>query len=143
MADDEDDTIHDAFGIYHLRTRLPDGTLGLMPDTGAHDSLSGSMWVRDVAAAAAEAGHASTQQRCTKPRSVQGVGKGQQICEYECTIPVGLQDTSGESYIDDFSTPIVEDSGLPGLLGTISLGRLDALMLVKTGKLRFLGACGV
>ena len=83
-----------------MRTRLPDGTLGLMPDTGAHDSPAGSMWVRDVASAAAEAGHTSTHRRCKKPRSVQGVGKGPQTCEYECNLPVGLQDTSGETFLD-------------------------------------------
>ena len=38
---------------------------------------------------------------------------------------------------------MVEDSGLPGLLGTISLERLDALIRVRTGEMWFLGAGGV
>ena len=53
--------------------------------------------------------------------SVSGVGKGSQTVEWEVTLPVALTNAAGETHLDDFTTPVIPDSAVPGLLGLRSI----------------------
>ena len=130
-------------GHFHSRPELPAGKTSLLPDTGAHSSLTGDRFAHAQAALAQEHGHASSQNRLPEIRRVRGVGSGSKECEYSCTVPVGLVTTDGEHFVDSFTAPTVNDSEIPGLLGIDALKRMDALIRCKTGDMLFLGKGGV
>ena len=92
-------------GHFHSRPELPAGKTSLLPDTGAHSSLTGDRFAHAQAALAQEHGHASSQNRLPEIRRVRGVGSGSKECEYSCTVPVGLVTTDGEHFVDSFTAP--------------------------------------
>ena len=129
-------------GVFHGRTRLKDGRIGLLVDTGAHDNLSGDGFMRELAQQAADFGYVSKQVPLQQPRSVQGVGNGFQSCNYRCEVPCAMVDIDGVPHLGKFRAPCVQDSGLPGLLGDASLTRNRALIECWTGRLAFVGPSG-
>ena len=136
MDDDPD-------SVFLSKTTLNEGEIGLMPDTGAHDDLSGSIWARAQATSAIEAGFQPSQLQMAKPKVISGVGHGSQKAEFELTLPIGITDTHGQSFVEQFVAPCVGESALPGLMGIRSLKDNDALMRCKTGEIWFLGPGGV
>ena len=130
-------------GIY-LAQEFPmsDDEVGILPDTGAHDGLCGSLWARTQAQKCQAAGKHVGQKLLNVPRSVQGVGNGSQQAQYEVSLAAGIQDTEGRYYEEKYKAPCLEGSGIPGLMGIISLERNDALIRCKTGEMWFLGPGG-
>ena len=129
-------------GHYLNKLTLDEGEIGLLPDTGAHDGLCGSVWAVQQANLCRRAGKAFNQKLMAKPRSVQGVGNGSQTAQYEVSLTAGLQDTSGNLYEEVYTAPCLENSAVPGLMGIQSLERNDALIRCKTGEIWFLGRGG-
>jgi hypothetical protein len=128
--------------VYHAKTRLKNGMVGLMPDTGAHANLMGSVWAREQSDSAAKHGLTARQEPLASPKFVQGVGQGHQRCDYRVDLPCALVDIDGQAFVDTFSSPCVEGSGLPGLLGAESLRRNRALIDNHSGRIAFVGPGG-
>ena len=110
------------------RTALADGRHGPILDIGAYGSLSGDKWVREQARRAVQAGHKPVQRKLDKSMSVSGVGKGAQSVEWEVTLPIAVTDDRGDTRLDDFKTPVIPDSDVPGLLGLQSVQRLRGVI---------------
>ena len=134
----------EAEGIYLANeVQMSDDEVGILPDTGAHDGLCGSLWARAQAEKCQAAGKHIGQKRLNQPRNVQGVGNGSQQANYEVCLAAGIQDTEGRYYEEKYKAPCLEGSGIPGLMGIISLERNDALIRCSTGEMWFLGPGGV
>ena len=117
--------------------------MGLMPDTGAHDGLCGSVWAQSQARQCRNHGKDVAQRRLEQPRNVKGVGHGSQSAEYEIEVTCGLQDVQGNFHEEKYRAPCIEGWDGPGLMGIQSLERNDALIRCKTGEIWFLGQGGV
>ena len=122
---------------------LSNNEVGLMPDTGAHDGLCGSIWARKQAAVCMEYQKRVDQQQLQEPRYVAGVGQGSQKAEYKTILSTGMVDTSGQYWEETYEAPCLDDSPVPGLVGIQSLEKNDALIRCKTGEIWFLGQGGV
>ena len=110
------------------RTALADGRHGPILDIGAFGSLSGDRWAQEQARRAIQAGHQPTQRKLSKPLSVSGVGKGAQQVEWEVTLPIAVTDEDEHTTLDDYSTPVIPDSDVPGLLGLESIQKLRGVI---------------
>ena len=71
---------------------MPEGEVGLMPDTGAHDGLCGSIWARAQAGHATSAGYNVNQAVLPVPKPVSGVGAKPQEATYSVDLPCAMQD---------------------------------------------------
>ena len=125
---------------YHIQTRLPDGRPAFIVDPGSVGNLCGDKWAKQVAIAAARAGHHPSYERRPRPLQVSGVGHGSQTCKYDCRLPVALRHAGEQrTSIGEFTVPSVQDSEMPGLLGRTSLTNNRAVWDFITEKLYFLG----
>ena len=126
--------------VFHSQTSLPDGRPSIIIDPGSVGNLCGDKWAKKVATAAAQKGHSPAHTRRAKPLKVSGVGKGSQECHYDCTLPVALPQQDGKlSVIGSLTTPAVQNSDLPGLLGWNTLRDNRAVLDFTTLKLHFCG----
>ena len=62
------------------------------------------------------------------PLHVGGVGKGSQTCINDCMFPLALERSDGTMHEGTFTSPIVEQSHTPALLGLRSLMRHNAIL---------------
>ena len=102
---------------------MPDGRPVLLIDPGSVGNLSGDRWARECAQVAIQNGKAPSEARRPRPLSVMGVGNGNQTCTHNCTLPIGLIRSNGSSHDGTFTTPVVANSDLPGLLGLHTMRR--------------------
>ena len=125
---------------YMSSTELSDGRQALLIDPGSWGNLSGSTWSRRTAHLAMQ-GKAGMpkQQRRDRPLNVSGVGNGSQTCTHDCTLPISLVDLDGEPLRGTFTTPTVNDSSLPALLGLNTLIDRRAILDMTTMRLHFTG----
>jgi hypothetical protein len=125
---------------YMSSTELSDGRQALLIDPGSWGNLSGSLWSRRTAHLAMQ-GKAGMpkQQRRDRPLNVSGVGNGSQTCTHDCTLPISLVDLDGEPLRGTFTTPTVNDSSLPALLGLNTLIDRRAILDMTTMRLHFTG----
>ena len=100
--------------IYHYKAQLGGRREGLLVYPGAHSNLSGDQWVQRVTALAPIP---IKYKNLEKAQGVEGVGSGVQQCLYEATVPLALPFGHRASY----RCPVIENSGVPGLLGLHSL----------------------
>ena len=107
---------------YMSSTEFSDGRQALLIDPGSWGNLAGSTWSRRTAQLAMQ-GKAGMpkQQRRDRPLNVSGFGNGSQTCTHDCTLPISLVDIDGEPLRGTFTTPTVNDSSLPALLGLNTL----------------------
>ena len=68
-----------------------------------------------------------------------GVGTNSQVCHYNCHLPITLRDIHGNPVECTFTTPTINNSSLPALLGLNSLINVGALMDFRNMKLHFTG----
>ena len=129
--------------VYLNKMLLSDDEVGIMPDTGAHSGLCGSVWARKQAAVCAEYGKYYGQERLPETRHVSGVGQGSQKTDTKVILTVGMVDTSGQYWEEKFEAPCLPDSRVPGLMGIDSMKHNDVLYRCKTGEIWFLGKGGV
>ena len=111
----------DTQGVYHTGTRLPDGRLGLLLDTGAWDNITGSEWANAVEERAAQHGHRARREQMARPLEIQGVGNGTQKCEVKAVLPIALPRSSGAFSLNEYHAPVIPNSPVPGLLGLRSM----------------------
>lgn len=86
---------------------------------------------------AIDQGHQPRQWKM-KPMFVQGIGEGQQKCEWTVQIPIACRLSVGGKLVclNYFQAPVVGGSGtnLPALLGLRSLTALSATLCMREGK---------
>ena len=124
---------------YHSNTRLTDGRVSIIVDTGAWGNLSGDEWANTAARASKEAGHPPSQQRLAQPIQVQGVGHGSQECTWQTCIPIAMRLSDGRWTMNRFTSPTVPSSSLPALLGLRSLMEHGALIDCRNKRLYLCG----
>ena len=127
---------------YHADTRLADGRPGLLVDPGSRGNLSGSTWIRTAASKALHYGKHPTEERRKQSLSVMGVGNGSQTCSHDVKMPITLANAQGKPITGDFTTPVVDHSDLPALLGLQSLRDSRAILDMGTLRLHFVGQGG-
>ena len=115
----------------------------MIPDTGAVDGLCGDHWAIQLVKCSAKAGLKATRQALSEPMVVSGVGQGSQSTSEAVTGVVGIEDSNGCGWLNEYKSPVFPTSYFPDLMGTQSLERLDALIRCRTGEIWFLGPDGV
>jgi hypothetical protein len=132
------DPPHVAAGVYHAGTSIP-GKVGLIVDTGAWGNLAGSDWVRSLASCAVEAGFRPQEQRMPKPLVVSGVGKHSQECHWETVLPIALPRADGQHSVNTYTSPVVPNSQVPGLLGLRTMINKRAIVDTVNRQLHLCG----
>ena len=121
---------------YHTNVRLADGRVGLLIDPGSYGNLVGEDWLT-------EAVHQMQQQpqmlKRKAPLQVGGVGRGAQVCQVDCQLPIAMARSDGSIASGSFTSPVVTKSGCPALLGLRSLQENRALLDTAKKQLHFLG----
>ena len=115
---------------------IPDRA-GIIIDPGAYTNLIGENTARMFAQKAIENGFKPRQWKM-KPMYVQGVGEGQQKCEWTVSIPIACNLSVGGTKVclNYFEAPVVGGSGarLPALLGLKSLTSLSATLCMHANQ---------
>ena len=125
---------------YITTTELHDGQHALLVDPGSCNNLAGGEWVRRAARLADNAGKTGIETtKRDQPLHVSGVGTNSQVCHYNCHLPITLRDIHGNPVECTFTTPTINNSSLPALLGLNSLINVGALMDFRNMKLHSTG----
>lgn len=110
---------------------------GIIVDPGAYTNLIGEDTARIFAAMAVKNGHEPKQWRM-KTMFIQGVGNGQQRCEWKVSLPIAcmFSSESQEPQLCYFEAPVVGGTGsrLPALLGLKSMTAMSASLVMALGK---------
>jgi hypothetical protein len=139
---EDDDGSHstEVAPLFHVQTRLADGRPSLLIDPGSVGNLSGDLWAKGVAQAAARRGYVPSYERRPRPLKVSGVGQGTQACNYDCKLPVAFKQLNGSTVsMGHITTPTVQGSELPGLLGLTALRKNRAILDFQKMELYFCG----
>ena len=107
----------DLENVYHSETRLPDGRPRLLIDPGSAANLCGDKWAQQCAKMAIQHGLTPSQNKRTRPLSVMGVSNGNPTCTHDCTLRIAFFRGNDTTVTGSFTTPVVSESELPGLLG--------------------------
>jgi len=138
--DDDDGTSITVAPLFHVQTRLADGHPSLLIDPGSVGNLSGDAWAKGVAQAAARNGQTPSYERRPRPLRVSGVGQGTQACNFDCKLPVAFKQLDGTTVsMGHITTPTVNGSELPGLLGLTALRKNRAILDLHNMELYFGG----
>ena len=125
---------------YITTTELHDGQHALLVDPGSCNNLAGGEWVRRAARLADNTGKTGTETtKRDSPLHVSGVGTDSQVCHYNWHLPITLRDIHGNPVECTFTTPTINNSSLPALLGLNSLINVGAVMDFRNMKLHFTG----
>ena len=114
----------------HSATQLP-GKLSVIVDSGAWTNLMGINVARALAQRAIERGFKPSQNKMTRPLKVQGVGNGEQQCQWQCVTPVAVPHQDGSAGGGTFTAPVVQGgpgAQLPALLGLRSMEQQRAIL---------------
>ena len=123
--------------FYHAQVRCQ-GLEGLLVDVGAIGNLCGSAFIKRVTEKALKFGHGSVWQKLDKKLSVEGVGKESDTTQDEVIAPICLPDGRTGTY----TTPVIENSELPALLGLKTLSQERALIDCFNKQIIFVGPGG-
>ena len=129
-------------GTYLCATELADGRQALLIDPGSWGNLAGSQWTRRTAALAIRHDKKVSQVERERPLNVSGVGKGAEKCTHDVAVGIAVKTTDGRSVEGTFTTPTVNESSLPALLGLQTLIHLGAILDFRTKQLTFTGPGG-
>ena len=122
---------------FHAQVR-GEGFEGLLIDVGAIGNLAGSEFIKRICSRALQFGQNSSFQKLSRPLSVEGVGNSSDETEQECTAPICLTDGRTGS----FTTPVIQNSSLPALLGLKTLSKERALIDCFNNQIVFIGPGG-
>ena len=125
--------------MFHSETRLPDGRPSLLIDPGSVANLCGDKWAQECARMAIRYGLKPVQNKRLRPLSVMGVGNGNQTCTHDCTLPIAMSRENDTTVTGHFTTPVVGNSELPGLLGLKTMRNNRAILDMVNLKLHFCG----
>ena len=125
--------------IYLTKTELSDGRQALLIDPGSWGNLAGDKWVKRTAQIAMQQNKQPKQEKRAETLRVQGVGHGSQECSHDVALPIALKNTTGARTDGTFTTPTVNGSDLPALLGLKTLVDRRAILDLTTNTLHFVG----
>jgi hypothetical protein len=123
---------------FHAQVRIAGGGPALLIDPGAYDNLVGDEWVQEATQLAVKAGHGCAWQKMKNQLSVEGVGKECNTATQSVIIPICFE--NGDT--GTFTSPVIEQSKLPALLGLQSLTNRRALIDVFNRQIVFVGPGG-
>ena len=84
-----------------------------------------------------------SQAKRPRPLSVMGVGNGNQTCTHNCTLPITLSRQDGSHYGGTYTTPVVSNSDLPGLLGLNTMRRNRCILDMVNLQLHMCGPADI
>ena len=87
-------------------------------------------------------GEDCSQMERSRPLSVMGVGNGHQSCTHDLKMPLAMMSSDGTAIPGSFTTPIIGNSSLPGLLGLNSLTNQNAVLDLSKMQLHMCGNSG-
>ena len=126
--------------IYHSETRLLDGRPAVLIDPGSVGNLCGDDWASMVAKIAHSHGYNADYKKRDRPLNVRGVGNGSQRCTNDCFLPMAFRTKDGKKRVlGNFTTPCVQQSQLPGLMGLEALRKNKAVIDFGKMEMHFLG----
>ena len=116
----------------HSATRL-DGMEGLLVDTGSRDNLTGGAFVERQSEQAKMHGHHTQWEKLTKPKLLSGVGRGQEECTHQATVPGALQ----EGDLATYKATVLqgEAAPVPPLYGLDPMAERNTFVGTRTGYL--------
>ena len=117
---------------YHMKTRFPDGRVGLLIDPGAHDNLIGAETLQKLTNQVGP----HSERPLTRPLSVEGVGKESQQAATAAKVPLYLTDEGGSQIHGNFTAPVVPNSALPPLLNNLMKSLMNKAAIMDTGTKR-------
>ena len=125
---------------FHQTTRLnAENEEGLLVDIGAVENLTGSEWIQRQSEIAQKHGcPAAKYEQIRQPLTVEGVGSGSSSCEAKGTVTTCTPDHD----IGTYTAPVVQNSGLPALLGLESIASRRALIDTYTQMMWYVGPGG-
>ena len=109
-----------------------------MIDTGAFFSLAGDEWVERSGLIAKEYGQGIMMEQLDRKFSIEGVGKSANEVTHRATVPIAL--ATGNT--GTFTTNVVRQSPLPGLLGLEPMIKQHTLLDLHTGRMICVGEGG-
>ncbi len=124
---------------YAAETEMADGRQALLIDPGSWGNLAGENWVKRAAQLALRSGKKPVQEKRPSALTVKGVGNGTQSCSHNVTLPVALERSDGKCSSGTFTTPTINGSNLPALLGLKTLIDKRAVLDLPNMQLHFLG----
>ena len=75
--------------------------------------------------------------------NIRGVDNGHQQCTRDCFLPIALRTKNGKNHVlGSFTTPRVQNSQLPGLMGLNALRKSKALVDFGKMEVHFCGPAG-
>ena len=125
--------------VFHMSTRLTNGKVGLLVDPGSKGNAAGDVWTRELAEKCLQSGFHPQETKRKYPLNLNGVGKGGQTCKTDITFPIALPGQLG-ALAGTFTTPVIPDSEVPGLLGLDTMMDLHAILDMGQRELIFPGA---
>ena len=136
-TEDEDHTSTCSTFLVQTKMKNRQGE-GLLIDPGAHDDLIGDEWVRRFTEEAAMSGQPTPIDHQLKdPVNVGGVGKGRQETTRGVRCSIGV-----EGNMEIYQAPVLQNSGVPALLGIKTLKQRRAIIDCFTGKMFLVGQGG-
>ena len=136
---DSDTMTSEQLQVFHASTRLGGEHEGILIDPGSVGNLAGDAWVQSIAKQALKVKKPFSQKVMSTPVNVSGVGNGFKQAKHECVLPIACQSREGEFKGGTFTTPTVQDSNLPGLIGLSALEKMRTVLDLTTGTIHFLG----
>ena len=133
--------------VYHASTKLSDGRIGILLDTGAVGNLCGEQWAVAITAAAARTRLIDRDGKEVRaygnnlaaPKTFKGVGNGVQECRLEIDAPAAITRTDGAMELRRYVAPIIPGSDLPALWGMSSLKAQGAIIDCRNNRLWLCG----
>ena len=109
----------------HIRTRLANGRIGLLVDPGAFDNLCSTGWLMQFVQANTGIANLATWWRLPKSLGVEGVGQSAQTVKNGVVQLIGLDAEPG---LSTYTSPVLENSHVPGLLGLKTLEDKESVL---------------
>lgn len=125
-------------GVFHSNVKLKDGREALVIDTGAVNSLAGSIYARRLVQRALEFGQGGQIRSHPAPYSISRVGKGDQAVTEMVQAPIALSDGS----LGEYRASVIPESELPGLLGLVPMINQRVLLDLYNGRYISVGPGG-
>ena len=105
------------FAYLNQQLALSGGRMGLIVDPGSWNNLMGDQFAKVLQHVVERCGSRVTYTNRNRPLNVGGVGNGSQKCTQDGKFPMALRRGDGTYDSGSLSTPIVQNSHVPGLLG--------------------------
>ena len=121
------------FEVFNHSANRLEGMEGLLVDTGSKDNLTGGAFVERQSEQAKRHGHLTRWEKLTKPKLLSGVGRGQEECTHQATVPGALQE--GDLAVYKATVLQGEAAPVPRLYGLEPMAERNTFVGTRTGYL--------